>query len=214
MIASIGIPVMSIIIVIMSYQITNNAFGLISDNNMSDFTLDDEIIVGDILAVGSSVDDQNNQSRLAETGIKTGRNSTAIAVNPNTDMVYVTSKDSDTVSNIEGKTNKIVHNITGISRPSFIDVNPRTNTIYVASENANANILYVINGTNKSVSNITLGSLPSAVAVNPATNRIYVVIPDRTSHAIDLASNKVTVIDGNTSKAVANITPISADHLM
>ena len=80
--------------------------------------------------------------------------------------------------------------------PQGVDVNPHTNTIYVA--NYLSNTTSVINGTtNTVVENIPVGGNPQSVGVNPNTNMVYVA---------NSWTNDVSVINGTTNTAIENIT--------
>ena len=57
------------------------------------------------------------------------------------------------------------------NKPIDLDVNPKTNKVYVA--NYDSDTLSVINSTN-GVEEIPVGNKPISVAVNPNTNKIYV----------------------------------------
>src|SRR5919199_47379 len=54
-----------------------------------------------------------------------------IAVNPNTNMIYVTNSADDITSVIDGKTNSVVKAIATGLDPAGLAVNPNTNMIYV-----------------------------------------------------------------------------------
>src|SRR5205823_5275389 len=111
------------------------------------------------------------------------------AVNPKTNMVYVTNKKSDTISVINGTTDKVVDTIQQVGGPKSIAVNPNTNRIYVSITN---NTIYVIDGTtDKEYSDIPVGYISNNIAVNPNTNRIY---GDIGGHA-----NRIFVINGSSS---------------
>jgi YVTN family beta-propeller protein len=66
-----------------------------------------------------------------------------VAVNPNTNMIYVDNYDSNTTSVIDGKTNMVVANIISL-RPWAVAVNSNMNMIYLA--NFHSNILSVVSG--------------------------------------------------------------------
>jgi len=66
-----------------------------------------------------------------------------IDINPNTNTIYVSNAQSDTVSVIDGKTNKVSTNIP-VENPRGIAVNPNTNTVYVTHRDSN--IVSVIDG--------------------------------------------------------------------
>jgi DNA-binding beta-propeller fold protein YncE len=119
-----------------------------------------------------------------------------VAVNPNTDIVYVLNtfpNSTSEISVLDGKTNKVLDNIA-------------LNQLAIAM--AGEKIIYALNGeknipTNGHPSNqivqptapgIKVGQSLSGIAVNPVTNRIYL-----------LTSNSTYVVDGNTKGIVANI---------
>jgi YVTN family beta-propeller protein len=79
--------------------------------------------------------------------IPIGGSPTGIAVNPNTDTIFVTDRESGSISVIDAQTNNIIKEIPIGGSPTGIAVNPDTNTIYV------------INGDSSSVSVIDGGSL-------------------------------------------------------
>jgi YVTN family beta-propeller protein len=123
-----------------------------------------------------------------------GQTPSHIAVNPNTNLIYVSDYNNDSVSVIDGKTNKVVNTI-GIETPSYIGVNPNTNMIYVDEHNRdlNSSSIDVIDGkTNKVVDTIGIET-PSNMAVNPNTNMLYVLNQD---------NKTLSVIDGKTNEVV------------
>jgi len=88
-----------------------------------------------------------------------------IAVNPNTNLVYVTNPSSATVSVFDGSTDSLLTVFKIGSVPYGIAINPITNSIYVAREFAN--MLSVVNGTTNTIEqNIEIID-PYDVAVNP-----------------------------------------------
>jgi YVTN family beta-propeller protein len=84
--------------------------------------------------------------------VKVGRNPSAIAVNPNTNKIYVTNQGSNTVSVINGTNDKVLlTNIKVGQSPVAIAVNPNTDKIYVGTLPAEGIALapskvYVIDG--------------------------------------------------------------------
>jgi YVTN family beta-propeller protein len=124
-----------------------------------------------------------------------------VAVNPNTNTIYVAESDSNAVSIIEGKTNSIVEKVPVNGSPTSIAVNPTSNTIYVT--NTLSSRIFVINGTtingtttNSVMGSIAVGSRPTSIAVNPTSNTIYVT---------NTLSNTVSVINGTTNSVVGSI---------
>jgi YVTN family beta-propeller protein len=133
--------------------------------------------------------------------ISTGIHPAYLAINPNTNTVYVANRDSNTVSVIDcngfsGKTDLVIKSLQVGGSPEGVGVNPKTNMIYVA--NYNYNTISVIDGrTNTVGDNIQVGVSPKAIAVNPTTNMVYVV---------NEGSNTVSFIDGKTNTVVNTIT--------
>ena len=142
---------------------------------------------------------------------------TSIAVDPTTNMVYVTNYDSsttatsgfaNTVSVINGKTDAVVTNITGIypffGFPGGIAVNPVTNMIYVINHIGNG-IVSVINGTtDRVVTNVSSGATEGPVAVDPSTNRVYLV-----GYSV---AGIIHVIDGASNNVVSNVSVGSSPY--
>jgi YVTN family beta-propeller protein len=134
----------------------------------------------------------------------------AIDINEVNNRIYVANDCSPyTVSVIDGATNKVVGNITGVgTKPEDVAVDQKeggfNSLIFIA--NYGSNTVSVIDGTtNKVVGTIGVGDKPGALAINQVTNRLYVVNSD---------SNRIDVIDyfimkkGGVFKpsAIANIT--------
>ena len=124
----------------------------------------------------------------------------AVAVNPNTNMVYISNEDANRISIINGKSDTLVktiivpsNNSTYANNYSELDVNPNTNIIAMTDKSSNT--LSIINGTtNDFLKTVKVGNSPSDVAINSATNMMYVT---------NMRSNTVSVIDGKTDRVVA-----------
>ena len=119
------------------------------------------------------------------TGFKVGDGPTGIAVNPNTNMIYVGNSLSSTVSVINGYHDNVLANIPVSSTPVAIAVNPVKNIIYVAQPGS----ISLIDGKNNTLMTtipIDVDS-PLSIAVNPTTDRIYIA---------DDHLKKISVIDG------------------
>jgi YVTN family beta-propeller protein len=137
------------------------------------------------------------------TGVIPGGYFYDIKVNPSTDLIYVTDYARNSVSVIDGGTNAYVRNITGISQPWGIGLNPVTNMIYVAGY-GNGNSVYVINGTtNAVVQKIRFAGneIPHEPAVNPKTGMIYVGV----TCSFCPQYSYVAAINGSTYAVVAKI---------
>ena len=119
----------------------------------------------------------------------------SVFINFRTDTIYVTNAGSDSVSVINGSTNKLITNIQAGITPVSLDTNPVTNKVYVA--NYGDNSISVIDGSiNKIVARYPLGFTPVAIAINPVTNKIYVA---------NYGDNSISVIDGSINKIQFNI---------
>jgi YVTN family beta-propeller protein len=135
----------------------------------------------------------------AAPDITVGEGPSAIAVNPNTNKVYVANKISETVSVIDGTTDKKIDDIPVGILPSAIAVNPNTNKVYVLDADG---FLSVIDGKNDihKVSHVHINTDedPPIIAVNTNRNIIYIGDP---------GSKILSVIDGKNDKVLpANIT--------
>jgi YVTN family beta-propeller protein len=131
-----------------------------------------------------------------EVVIPTGGHPTSIAVNTNTNKIYVVNSNKDSVSVIDDSTDTMVADIHVGQNPSSIAVNTNTNKIYVV--NSNSDTVSVINGntyTNEA-HDIPVGKTPETIAVNPVTNKIYVANKD---------NDIVSVINGSTDTRVTDI---------
>jgi YVTN family beta-propeller protein len=200
----------------------------------------DNITGGGISPKGIAVNPETNMIYVANSGSytvsvindtssKSGKNSTnaaaifktitvgkspgGIAVNPETDMIYVANRDLNSTAVIDGKTNRVVAKVTVGPSPYSVAVNPTTNLIYVSNRgfpidnitttNTDSNTVSVIDGrTNKVVANLTVGYSPEGVAVNPVTNKIYVA---------NSGDYSISVIDGINNKVVDKILTVDAD---
>jgi YVTN family beta-propeller protein len=106
------------------------------------------------------------------------------------DRWTVANKGDNSVSIIDGKTDKITNTIkVGIS-PLSVSVNPLTNAVYVANQGDNT--VSVIKNNTIALA-IYVGSGPRTVSVNPSTNIVYVANSN---------DNTISVIDGKTNKVV------------
>jgi YVTN family beta-propeller protein len=109
----------------------------------------------------------------ATINLPSSTNALYLAVNPNTNQIYVSEELQNTVAVINGATNQIVANVPVGGHPDGIAVFPATNRIYVA--NAYSNNVSVIDGNNYNVvaTMLSVGG-PFEVAVNPNTSQVYV----------------------------------------
>ncbi len=97
------------------------------------------------------------------------------------------------LSVIDGKTNKVVDDITLDQPASDISINPQTNMIYAAGSDS----VYVIDGKTKTmVVDISVDKNIIDLSINPQTNMIYVS---------DFDSNTVYIINGMANRIEASI---------
>lgn len=140
--------------------------------------------------------------------IPVGSLSWAVAVNPNTNRVYVFSSGSPGNSNsgsgfyvIDGSTNSVITTLSNISAGE-IGVNPNTNRVYAVS--SAPNIEGIIDGsTNTVIGTVTVGNGNVWSAVNVVTNRIYIV--NNNDHS-------VSVLDGSPASTTSHLTIQSQDN--
>lgn len=117
----------------------------------------------------------------------------AVAINPLTERVYITSRDTDQLLVLDGATQALLAAIPVGEEPFGVAVNPATNRVYVAGFGDGR--LSVIDGAaNQVITELALGPRLSYVGVDTATNRIYV-----TSHGLP----GVFVIDGADNSVLA-----------
>lgn len=129
-------------------------------------------------------------------GIDLGAYVDGLDVNPNTDVVYASSADTDSLYVINGATDSLVKNISLGGEAMGVAVNDETNMVYVpvctTSFDCTPAFLDAINGTTYSVVSQTPIGLPFAVAVNPVTDTIYVTTLQNLLVSIDGSTGSVT----------------------
>src|ERR1041384_8377806 len=119
--------------------------------------------------------------------------------------IYVTNSGSNTISVIDGKTNKVVATIpVGTSPHGVVALDSPVggfSTIYVT--NSGSNTISVIDGkTNKVVATIPVGTSPHDI-IGSMLGKLYVT---------NSGSDNVSVIDGKTNKVVATIPVGTSPH--
>ncbi len=162
-------------------------------------TLDGRVPVSRAVADGPSV--------IATIDLtSTGETPFGVAVNPNTNRVYIGNVSSNNVVVVDGSTNAIVGTISlpppvpsaEFASPVGIAVDSTRNRIYV--NQAGNNTLLVFDGlTDALLATVSIGDYPWDVAVNPITNRIY---------SVDF--NGVSVVDGASDTLLATVPMIYA----
>jgi YVTN family beta-propeller protein len=140
-------------------------------------------------------DNSNIGITNSNSGIRVDSYPIGVAVNPSTNKIYVANDFSNTVSIIDGSTDKVDAKINvGIS-PYGIGVNPLNNRIYVSNRDS-ATVSVIDGSTNNQIANVSTGKRPLGVAVNPSNSLIYVT---------NIDSNTVSVIDGITNNLKSTI---------
>jgi YVTN family beta-propeller protein len=124
-----------------------------------------------------------------------------IAVNPNTNMVYVAGSYTQVLYVIDGNTNAFVANITLNNFLGAIAVNPNTNKIYVTAQDH----IFVIDGsTNKLIKDIQACGNVGGIAVNVVTNKIYESC-NASAYKTYPGTHQVQVIDGTLDTVTGTI---------
>lgn len=143
------------------------------------------VAVSDNLNGSVAVIDGNTESIIAMVPV--GRGPSAVAVDPNTDFVYVTNAVDNTVTVINGDAytrpdgtilpaNSVFITDFGGGGPDALAVNQATSQVFVAASDSDQ--VVEING-NPALAIVPLGvfpvgSNPESVAVNSLTNRVYI----------------------------------------
>lgn len=130
------------------------------------------------------------------TTIPVDRKPLNIAVDPVTDMIYVTELAQLQV--IDGKTNTVVATVHMPNQTFDIAVDPATDLIYATDSNQRS-VLAIDGKTNIVVAQIKIGGFGFWIATDPRTDRIYAEAA--TSPGVET----VAVIDGRTNTLVTRI---------
>src|SRR4051812_49335374 len=94
-------------------------------------------LIGTASAASSSICKVPSSQIITNAGIDVNSFPIGVAVNSITNMIYITNAASNTVSVINGETDKIEHTIPVGILPYDVDVDPNTNKIYVANKLSN-----------------------------------------------------------------------------
>ena len=137
--------------------------------------------------------------------VPVGRNPVEVAVNPRNGLIYVPDELSHELTVISGSNNSVIAEVslgcngpctnssTGV--PNSVDVDPTTNSIYVASDGVN--FLQVLNGSTYGlVATIPVGTYPDGVAVDPESGTVYVP---------NMLNDSVSVVDASTRSVVKTV---------
>jgi len=133
-----------------------------------------------------------------ETQVQVGKLPVAIAVNPDTNRIYVTNGGSGSVSVIDGASDHVIANIPIGDLPYTITANPATNKIYVSR--TFSDVTAVIDGKTNVATMLKAGA-GDAVAADSIANNVYM---------ISYEAPDVTVLDATDDHSSKIETP---DHL-
>lgn len=142
---------------------------------------------------------------------------TSIAVNTLTDMIYAISLGSGAVSVIDGHTFAVVANISVQGLALQLAVDSNTNMVYVTSTVSStavngmeefSSIVSVIDGLdNKVVDTIPIPGSAEGVAVNPSTNTVYAATTGQYVTSLHEAINNgtISIINGSTDVIIKSL---------
>jgi YVTN family beta-propeller protein len=153
----------------------------------------------------------NVKSGRIVKNIKVGTNPSCVAVDPTTDLVYVThlavgSDPAPPDAIISGKTNKVIGHVqTGIE-PLTLAVDPATHQVYVGDNTTGLVWVLTSNKHTRKTKltgriNVGRGTQPLGIAVDPTTHQLCVV---------DNNFNRLSIVNGKTRKLIKNV-PIGTD---
>jgi YVTN family beta-propeller protein len=152
------------------------------------------------LLASMQVKEEETRYTIKRSGISFDISPVDIAINPLTNIMYITFSSTDKVYVVDGSTHKIITNITLGSAPANLALNSVTDTLYVTSPETNK--VYVVDvSTQKVISNIPLG--PKIGNVDIDTNEF-----GGTSSIVfvtNSGNNTVSVIDGSTNEVIMNM---------
>ena len=147
-------------------------------------------LIGDAFADTSSAGREGISQNILGAGIDVNSFPIGVAVNPVTNMIYITNAASNTVSVINGVNDKIEHTIAVGLLPYDVDVDPATNKIYITNKNSN-NISVLDGDTNSIIGTISVSS-PVGIDIDSEKSWIYVTnINNNTVSRIDAITNAI-----------------------
>jgi YVTN family beta-propeller protein len=219
--ATILLPLIILVVLVSShYYLSNTDNVVIAQGNNSSLSNNYDGNNNDSSGINASsnrsdegvIDNASSSSPsiLSKSGIDVNTFPIGIAVNPNTNKVYVANEYSNTVSVIDTETDKVQATINVGIFPYGIDINPLNNRVYVT--NRGSNTVSVIDGSiDTKLLDISVGKSPVGIAVNPSVNLVYVTnFNDGTLSIIDDISNEIndTISIGKRPYGIA-VNPLS-----
>ncbi len=156
------------------------------------------------------------QSTFNIPGLRVTYGPSKIAINPITNRVFILDSILNTVTIIDGKTDRIVDIVKVGSHPHDIAVNSISNIIYVTDPDSKS--LIAIDGEkNNSITKIPVGDFPVGIAIDADQNIVY-VSNTKNQYCVgqcDTVNNSLYVIDGNTNTVEGHLdTYLTNDKLV
>lgn len=134
------------------------------------------------------------------SGLRVSSDPYAITVNPETGTIYVSNLHSNTISVVDGSTDKLLASIYVGNSPSTVVVNPSSEKLYVTNSGSNT-VSVVDTLTNKKTTDIMVGSKPIDLALDPFGGGL-----DSFIFVANSGDNTVSVLDGLTNRLLDNFT--------
>lgn len=134
---------------------------------------------------------------LQNRSIPVGDGPIDIAINNNTNTLYVLNQNSNNITVLDSLTYSVITTIPVGTNPSGITFNKLTNKIYVS--NTGNNSVSIIDTTSNSVVKtiiLLVNSGPTDILANPISNRIYVA---------NYIGNSISIIDGSTDTIISTL---------
>ena len=144
----------------------------------------------------------DTEPQVENKPIRLNKSPQDVAVNTDSNKIYVIHQFPPSLSVIDGNNNNILNQNIPLGKvPVDIAINTNSNKIYIA--NSGSGSVSVIDGkTDKLIEEpIKVGGSPNTVAVNPNTNKVYVAYFD---------SNNLSIIDERKDKDNINNIPLSS----
>jgi YVTN family beta-propeller protein len=114
--------------------------------------------------------------RSIQLGAETCCSLTGVAVNPDTNRIYVSDPSRNFLYVVDGYTNEVVDTIDVGGRPWDVAVNPFTNKVYVSCLDDQS--VYVIDGTSGEILQlIRTPQVPFGLVMDYTTNHLYATLP-------------------------------------
>ena len=140
-------------------------------------------LLAPLLACGLALTSLCSPAQTLLDTITVGSLPTAVAINSNTNKIYVANRNSNNVTVIDGATNSTTTVAVGLG-PLAVALDQKLNKAYVANQGSDN--VTVIDGSGNATNTVGVGNGPRAIAVNSLTSMIYVA---------NYYDNNVTVIN-------------------